>query len=89
MCPEDVERTVPAAPARAPQKSSRAAEPQPGRTRLAPLPVLLPSSPAAISAFRAALRASHIESVLRQSKGAGIEAACGQLAGSVRSYTEE
>lgn len=89
VCPEDVERTVPAAPARAPQKSSRAAEPQPGRTRLAPLPVLLPSSPAAISAFRAALRASHIESVLRQSKGAGIEAACGQLAGSVRSYTEE
>lgn len=47
-----------------------------------------PSSPAAVSAFRAALRASHIEAVIRQSKGAGIEAACGQLAGTVQSYPE-
>jgi 23S rRNA (adenine2503-C2)-methyltransferase len=49
---------------------------------------LAPSSPAAIAAFRATLRASHIEAVLRQSKGAGIEAACGQLAASARSYDE-
>jgi hypothetical protein len=48
----------------------------------------VPSSPAAVAAFRTALRAAHIEAVVRQSKGAGIEAACGQLAGSVGSYDE-
>jgi 23S rRNA (adenine2503-C2)-methyltransferase len=46
----------------------------------------VPSPPAAVSAFRSALRAAHIEAVLRISKGAGIEAACGQLAGSSTSY---
>ena len=48
-----------------------------------------PSSPAAVASFRAALRTAHIETVVRQSKGAGIEAACGQLAGARRSYGEE
>lgn len=48
----------------------------------------VPSSPAAVAAFRTALRAAHIEAVVRQSKGAGIEAACGQLAGSAGSYED-
>ena len=47
-----------------------------------------PSAPAAVVAFRAALRAAHIEAVVRQSKGAGIEAACGQLAAGRRSYED-
>jgi adenine C2-methylase RlmN of 23S rRNA A2503 and tRNA A37 len=42
-----------------------------------------------VSAFRAALRAAHIETVVRQSKGAGIEAACGQLAGAADTYPPE
>ncbi len=46
----------------------------------------LPSSPATLAAFRGTLRAAHIDAVVRQSKGAGIEAACGQLAGAVQSY---
>jgi adenine C2-methylase RlmN of 23S rRNA A2503 and tRNA A37 len=45
-----------------------------------------PSPPATVAAFRTTLRAAHIEAVLRISKGAGIEAACGQLAGSSTSY---
>jgi 23S rRNA (adenine2503-C2)-methyltransferase len=45
-----------------------------------------PSSPASREAFREVLREAHIEAVVRQSKGAGIEAACGQLAGTVNSY---
>jgi 23S rRNA (adenine2503-C2)-methyltransferase len=48
----------------------------------------LPSSPATVAAFRGTLRAAHIEAVVRASKGAGIEAACGQLAGSAQSYQE-
>jgi 23S rRNA (adenine2503-C2)-methyltransferase len=48
-----------------------------------------PSSPAAVAAFRAALRDVHIDAVVRQSKGAGIEAACGQLAGMARSYEND
>jgi adenine C2-methylase RlmN of 23S rRNA A2503 and tRNA A37 len=39
------------------------------------------SSPAAIAAFKDVLVAAHIETVVRRSKGAGIQAACGQLAG--------
>ena len=39
------------------------------------------SSPAAIAAFKNMLVAAHIETVVRRSKGAGIQAACGQLAG--------
>jgi len=42
-----------------------------------------------VAAFRATLRDVHIEAVVRQSKGAGIEAACGQLAATVRSYEED
>jgi len=38
-------------------------------------------SPAAVAAFREALSAAHVEAVVRRSKGAGIDAACGQLAG--------
>jgi adenine C2-methylase RlmN of 23S rRNA A2503 and tRNA A37 len=48
-----------------------------------------PSSPAAVAAFRATLRAARIEAVVRQSKGAGIGAACGQLAGTLRSYKDQ
>jgi 23S rRNA (adenine2503-C2)-methyltransferase len=48
-----------------------------------------PSPPTAVTAFRAALRVAHIEAVVRQSKGAGIEAACGQLAGAPRSYQKD
>jgi 23S rRNA (adenine2503-C2)-methyltransferase len=40
-----------------------------------------PSTPAAVSAFRAALLGAHVEAVVRQSKGADIQGACGQLAG--------
>lgn len=40
-----------------------------------------PSVPAAVSAFREALLAAHIETVVRQSKGGSIQGACGQLAG--------
>ena len=47
-----------------------------------------PSSSATLAAFRGILRAAHIEAVVRQSKGAGIEAACGQLAGAADSYQE-
>ena len=39
-----------------------------------------PSPPAAVAAFREALLESHIETVVRRSKGADIQAACGQLA---------
>jgi len=39
------------------------------------------SSPAAIAAFKNVLVTAHIETVVRRSKGAGIQAACGQLAG--------
>lgn len=73
--PEDVERVAPTGggsegPRRAPWSR---------RT-------FVPSSPQAVAAFRATLRAAHIEAVVRQSKGAGIEAACGQLAGAAGSY---
>ena len=39
-----------------------------------------PSLPAAVAAFRETLLESHIETVVRRSKGAEIQAACGQLA---------
>ncbi len=39
------------------------------------------SSPAAVSAFRDALLSARVEAVVRRSKGADIQAACGQLAG--------
>jgi len=41
-------------------------------------------SPMAVAAFRQALLDAHIETVVRQSKGGGIGAACGQLAGGQR-----
>jgi 23S rRNA (adenine2503-C2)-methyltransferase len=40
-----------------------------------------PARPSTISAFRSILREAKIESVVRQSRGANIGAACGQLAG--------
>lgn len=46
----------------------------------------LPSPPATARAFRDNLRAFHIETVIRQSKGADILAACGQLAADSASY---
>jgi 23S rRNA (adenine2503-C2)-methyltransferase len=45
-----------------------------------------PSSPAAVASFRRVLKDAHIEAVVRQSKGAGIDAACGQLAARRESY---
>lgn len=44
------------------------------------------SPPAAIVAFRDALLKARVEAVIRRSKGSGIQAACGQLAGRSRSY---
>ena len=64
-------------------RDSRASPGRPGPTR-----TFRPSTPAAVDAFRAALRAAHIEAVVRRSKGAGIEAACGQLAAGLRSYED-
>lgn len=43
-----------------------------------------PSSPAAVVAFRDTLLKAGVEAVVRQSKGGGIDAACGQLAGRIR-----
>lgn len=45
-----------------------------------------PSPPAAVAAFRAALLGAGIDAVVRRSKGGGIQAACGQLAGRQQSY---
>jgi 23S rRNA (adenine2503-C2)-methyltransferase len=45
-----------------------------------------PSPPAAVAAFRTALLGAGIETVVRRSKGSGIQAACGQLAGRQRAY---
>ena len=44
-------------------------------------PVFQPSLPADVAAFRETLLSSHIETVVRQSKGSTIQGACGQLAG--------
>jgi 23S rRNA (adenine2503-C2)-methyltransferase len=93
--PADIEPLAPAGP-----PSQMGAGPgglgKPGRVgRAGPLSragsrrAFFPSSPAAVAAFRATLRDVHIEAVVRQSKGAGIEAACGQLAATVRSYEED
>jgi 23S rRNA (adenine2503-C2)-methyltransferase len=40
-----------------------------------------PATPAAVAAFKNALLAAHVETVVRRSRGAPIRAACGQLAG--------
>ncbi len=56
------------------------------RSRQQP-PTLKSSSPAASVAFRDALLAAGIETVVRRSKGTGIGAACGQLAGRTRPQT--
>jgi 23S rRNA (adenine2503-C2)-methyltransferase len=45
-----------------------------------------PSPPATIAAFRETLLGAHVETVVRQSKGADILAACGQLAGRRQTY---
>jgi 23S rRNA (adenine2503-C2)-methyltransferase len=92
--PEEVEPVTPAdrterrAPGAPPRTTtggpSQFATPRAGRSR-----AFYPSSPTAIAAFRAILREAHIEAVVRQSKGAGIEAACGQLAGAVGSYGKD
>lgn len=47
------------------------------------------SGPAAVAAFRQTLLRAGIEAVVRQSKGSGIQAACGQLAGQRQSYRRE
>jgi 23S rRNA (adenine2503-C2)-methyltransferase len=44
-------------------------------------PQFQPSTPAAVAAFRDKLLGARIEAVVRRSKGAEIQAACGQLAG--------
>ncbi len=74
-----------APPAPAPDSSSAAGR-RPGPRPAAGRRRFVPASPAAVAAFRTALRDAHIEAVVRQSKGAGIEAACGQLAATMRSY---
>ena len=76
--PGDVQRIAPAGAGNAGRREA----PWPRRT-------FVPSSPQAVTAFRVALRAAHIEAVVRQSKGAGIEAACGQLAGAAGSYDKD
>jgi 23S rRNA (adenine2503-C2)-methyltransferase len=69
-----------------------AAGPAAGATRSASAPprkdsrTFSPSPREAVVAFRDALRARGIEVSVRQSKGADIEGACGQLAGRQRSY---
>ena len=79
------ERRAPGAPAPAMAgRQSQSGKPATGRAR-----AFYPSSPAAIAAFRVVLRTAHIETVVRQSKGAGIEAACGQLAGAPGSYVTD
>ena len=91
VCPEEAEPATPAGritattvtkPVRTTAGRSSRSQPQ-AAARGRPFH---PSSPTAVDAFRAVLRAAHIEVVVRQSKGAGIEAACGQLAGALRSY---
>ncbi|OFW61282.1 MAG: 23S rRNA (adenine(2503)-C(2))-methyltransferase [Actinobacteria bacterium RBG_16_64_13] len=47
-----------------------------------------PSLMASVVAFRETLLASHVEAVVRRSKGAGIQAACGQLAGRAAEWTD-
>lgn len=42
-----------------------------------------------VEAFRSILTSSRIETVVRQSKGDRIDAACGQLAGRLRSYSDK
>lgn len=49
-------------------------------------PVFRPSSAAAVAIFRSVLNTARVEAVLRQSRGTGIQAACGQLAGGLQSY---
>ncbi len=79
------ERRTPGAPARKTAgRPSQSATPTAGRGK-----AFYPSSPAAVAAFRAVLRTAHIEAVVRQSKGADIDAACGQLAGAVGSYGKD
>jgi len=63
-------------PARAGQRPAR------GRTLSFTTP-----TPAALAAFRQILVEAGVETVVRESKGASIEAACGQLAGRVGSYS--
>ena len=48
-----------------------------------------PATREAIEGFRSILVNHHIETVVRQSKGSGIDAACGQLAARRRSYPAE
>jgi 23S rRNA (adenine2503-C2)-methyltransferase len=95
VCPEEVEPVAPAPAARG-RSGGHPASPGAGLSRSprqqAPEPhrptSFRPSSPDAMASFRAALRAAHVEAVVRQSKGAGIEAACGQLAGGRSSYQD-
>ncbi len=47
-----------------------------------------PSLPATVAAFRETLLEAHIETVVRRSKGADIQAACGQLAARASSAAE-
>jgi len=96
--PEDIEPLAPAAPStlvgtapdglRRPGRTGTVGRPGP-LSRAGSRRAFFSSSPAAVAAFRAVLRDAHIEAVVRQSKGAGIEAACGQLAGTARSYEKD
>ncbi len=68
-------------------KAPEVGEPPAGLRESVRAPVFLAPSAAAISAFREVLTGSHIEAVVRRSKGRDIQGACGQLAGRRRATT--
>jgi len=55
-----------------------------GRSGPVPAQDFHPSAPASVAAFREALLSARVETVIRRSRGADIQAACGQLAGRVQ-----
>ncbi|MCE5253012.1 MAG: 23S rRNA (adenine(2503)-C(2))-methyltransferase RlmN [Actinomycetia bacterium] len=66
-------------------RPTRPREDSVGRTQTRPAFFAAPPH-GTVRAFRDTLARAGIEAVIRQSKGGGIQAACGQLAGSCRSY---
>jgi 23S rRNA (adenine2503-C2)-methyltransferase len=95
VCPDKVDPVVPVPAARGkvarlpvPPAAGLSQPPRPPAPRPCRAISFRPSSAEAMASFRAILRAAHIEAVVRQSRGAGIEAACGQLAGGRGSYQD-
>ena len=54
-----------------------------------PRVIFQPSPPEAVAAFRDILVSERLEVAVRRSRGSDIEAACGQLAGRLKSYPQE